>query len=475
MQQKVNIQGHDDFENSDLSQDTYLPAPQHPEFATGSIFRPILRMGWPSIIGFLAVNLYDIIDLFWVAKLGVGHVAAIALFEGFYWVLISTNDIAGLGSVAIISRRYGEGKLDAAATAIKEAFILKWICALISGVVGWIFLEDLMKLMGARGEVIDLGVTYGRIHMLALGFYFCAYSVFTSLRGVEAPKRAMALMLFGAVLNMVLDPFLIFGWGPFPELGIAGAAWASAIAYAVTFIIGLYVFFAGLAPVRLTWKGSIPIRTKTLAHMMKVGLPGGVNTINFSLARAVITPLIAIFGTAVVAAYGVIMRITLLGVLMIFGLGLGVSPLIGNLLGAGLKDRVWKTAIQSMISAVVITSVLTIIIIIFAPQILNLFFDQGDIVAIGVRLLRIWVLGLPFISVWIMAECVFHGAGDNVPPMIISLVSSWLIEIPAVLFVIYILELNEIGVWWARFGYFVVGSALAFMWLYRRKWIDKKV
>ena len=128
-----------------------------------------------------------------------------------------------------------------------------------------------------------------------------------------------------------------------------------------------------------------------------------------------------------------------------------------------------------MILAVIITSALTIVLIIFAPEILNLFFDQADIVAIGVRLLRIWVLGLPFISVWIMAECAFHGAGDNVPPMIISLVSSWLVEIPAVLFVIYVLELNEIGVWWARFGYFLVGSDLALIWLNRRKWIDKKV
>jgi hypothetical protein len=216
-----------------------------PDFASGPIFRPILRMGWPSIIGFLAVNIYDVVDLFWIAKLGAGHVAAIALFEGFYWVLIASNDIAGLGSVAVISRRYGENNMAAAATAIKETFILKLVCALFSGILGLIFLEDLMRLMGAKGEVVDLGVQYGRIHMFAMGFFFCAYSVFTSLRSIEAPKRAMALMLFGSILNMILDPLLIFGIGPFPELGIAGAAWASAIAYTITLGIGLYMFFAG--------------------------------------------------------------------------------------------------------------------------------------------------------------------------------------------------------------------------------------
>jgi putative MATE family efflux protein len=285
----------------------------------------------------------------------------------------------------------------------------------------------------------------------------------------------MWLMLFGAVFNMVLDPFLIFGIGPFPELGIAGAALASAIAHTITLGLGLFVFFTGKAPIKLRWKGKIPVRVKTMMHMMKVGLPGGVNTVSFSLARAVITPLIAIFGTAVVAAYGVTMRVTLLGILAIFGLGLGVSPLIGNLLGAGLKERVWKTAYQSILLAVAITTAITLVIFIFTPQILGLFFTDAHIIDIGIELLRIWVCGLPFISVWIMVECVFHGAGDNVPPMVISLVASWIFEIPLVLLVIYAFGGDEVAVWWARFSYFIFGAALAFFWMQRGKWVEKKV
>lgn len=446
-----------------------------PDFAKGSIFRPILRMGLPSIIGFLSVNIYDIADMFWVAKLGAGHVAAIALFEGFYWVLIASNDIAGLGSVAIISRRYGEGKLDHTAAAIKETFILKWICALISGIIGLIFLRPLMIIMGAQGEVIDLGVQYGRIHMIALGFYFCSYSVFTSLRSVEAPMMAMALMLFGAIFNMFLDPLLIFGVGPFPRLGIAGAAWASAISHTLTLAIGLFIFFSRYSPVRLHWKGQVPVRFKTMIHMMKVGLPGGVNTVSFSLARAVITPLVALFGTAVVAAYGVAMRITLMPVLVIFGLGLGVSPLIGNLLGAGFRDRVWKTARQSILLSMGITAVISVVMFALAPQIIEMFFSDKEILNIAVELLRIWALGLPFIAIWIMSESIFHGAGDNIPPMLISIIASWVVEIPLVLLVTVGLGLDQTAVWWARFFYFFIGATCIYYWLRRGKWIEKKV
>jgi len=472
--QTINTEEHQ-IQEGDTCPVEALPTGHMPEFATGPIFRPIFRMGWPSIIGFLAINVYDIIDLFWVSKLGAMHVAAIALFEGFHWVLIAPNDIAGFGSVAVISRRYGEGKIGHTAAAIKESFILKWLCALVPGSFGYIFMEDLMRLMGAQGEVITLGTAYGRVHMLAFGFYFCSYSVFTSLRSIEAPIRAMILMVFGAILNMILDPFLIFGWGPFPELGIAGAALASAIAYTITLIVGLAVFFLGGAPIRLKWKGDVPIRMKTMIHMFRVGLPSGVNTVSFSLARAVITPIIAIYGTAVVAAYGVTMRVTLVGILVIFGLGLGVAPLIGNLMGAGLKDRLWKTARQSIWLGFGITSIISLVMFLFASSIIKLFFDDPEIISIGVELLKIWSWGLPFIAIWIMVESVFHGAGDNIPPMVISLVSSWIIEIPLVLAVAVWLHLDETAVWWARMFYFISGAAIAFYWLNRGKWLEKKV
>ena len=453
--------------------DEVRPAPQ--EFARGSILRAILRMGLPSVIGFLAVNIYDLADMFWVAKLGAQYVAAIALFEGFYWVLISTNDVAGLGSIAIISRRYGEGMLARAASAIKETFILKWICALVSGSIGLIFLRPLMRLMGAQGEVVDLGVQYGRVHMFALGFYFCTYSVMTSLRSIDAPKKAMWLMIFGAILNMLLDPLLIFGLGPFPKLGIAGAAWASALSFAATFAVGLYVFFIGRAPVRLRWRGEVPVRLKTMGRMMRIGLPGGVNTVSFTLARAVITPLVAVFGTSVVASYGVGMRVMHLGILVIFGLSMGVSPLIGNLLGAGLKDRLWRTAHQSLLLTLAVMTAMALVIFGLAPRIVLAFFQSADLLAIGVELLRIWSISLPFIGVWIISESIFHGAGDNVPPMLVSILASWLVQIPLILVFTKILGFDQTSVWWAWVIHSLFGASVILFWLHRGQWVERKV
>lgn len=217
------------------------------------------------------------------------------------------------------------------------------------------------------------------------------------------------------------------------------------------------------------------MRLKSMLHMMKVGLPGGINGISFHLARAVVTPIIAIFGVAVVAAYGIAMRITLVPVLITFGLGIGVSPLIGNLLGAGVKDRVWKTAKQSIMLAFSINSAISLVMFILTPQIYHFFLKDDEILRIGVELLRIWALGLPFIAVWIMSESIFHGAGDNVPPMVISIVTSWALEVPLVLLTTHWLGFDQTAVWWVRVIYFITGAAVIFCWLYRGRWIEKNV
>jgi putative MATE family efflux protein len=446
-----------------------------PDFTQGSLLRLVLRMGLPSVIGFLALNAYDLANMFWVSRLGPQYVAAIALFDGLLWVLTFTNEVAGLGSIAVISRRYGEGNLSAAAAAIKETFILKWILAIISGTIGLIFLRPLMELMGAQGEVLELGMQFGRVHLIGLGIFFSAYTVFTSLRCIEAPKTAMIVMLFGCLLNAGLDPLFIFGIGPFPKLGITGAAVAAMISYAATLGLGWYVLASGRAPVRLSQSRGVPVSFKSMMSLMKIGLPGGINMASFSLARAVVLPLVAVFGTNVVAAYGMGLRVTQIGIFMIFGLSVGISPLIGNLAGTGLTSRMWRAARQSILLTIGIMAIISAALFVFAPQITRAFFSDTSIVAVGVEMLRIYSLAMIPIGIWIIVESIFHGTGDNIPPMVLSLTTSWLLEIPLVLVFTRLLGYHQTAIWWIRVGYAVCGAAIALLLLRRGSWVEKKV
>jgi putative MATE family efflux protein len=427
------------------------------------------------MIGFASLNIYDLVDMFWVAKLGTEPVAAITMFSSFYWVISAANEIAGTGSLAIISRRYGEKKYPETERAIKDTILLKWMLAIFFGSIGFFLIDKILILLGARGEVLSLGVKYGKVQFLGLGFAFSTFTIYTALRGIGNPSIAMAVMLGSTVLNMVLDPFFIFGWWFFPELGIAGAAVASVISFATAFVVGLFVFYGGKCNVTLHLKSRVRLRVKSMLQMIRIGLPTGINEISFSFARLVVMPLVAVFGTEVVAIYGMGMRISSLGITIVVGMGLGLSALIGQNLGARKVDRAKRTADQASLVAVGIMTFFGLLNIILAPLIVKIFFQTPNLVSLGTALLRIQAIGLPLLGLYIILGMAFAGAGDNVPPMIIGMIYSWALEIPLILLFTRVLGFNQNGVWWAMVLATFIGSLIIYSWYRKGKWLTRKV
>ncbi|MCP4631958.1 MAG: MATE family efflux transporter [candidate division Zixibacteria bacterium] len=441
----------------------------------GSVIASITRMGLPSMIGFASANLYDIIDMFWVAKLGAENVAAITIFFSFYWVISSANMIAGSGSVALISRRYGEKNIHATEAAIKEAILLKWGLAIFFGIFGYIFLDKVLYILGARETVLVLAHDYGIVQFIGLGVSFSSFTIYTALRGVGDPVKAMVLMLSGVVLNIILDPFFIFGWWIFPELGVVGAAVASIISYAFSFTVGLIIFYGGFTSVRLHIKGKVPISLSQISQMIKIGFPSGINSISFSLSRVIIMPIVAVFGTNVVAAYGMGARISALGIMVIVGMGLGVSALIGQNLGAEKIERAKETAYKAILFSGSIMTAFAVVNIIGAPIIVRFFFDSEPLLSLGVTLIRIISIALPFIGISITMEMVYSGAGENKPAMFFSILQSWVILIPMILFATHVMHFNQDGVWWSMTISNIIAMALFYLYFQRGKWLLKKV
>jgi len=447
----------------------------------GSILRSIFRMGLPSMIGFGAANVYDLVDMFWLAKLGVDPPAAVTFFFSFFWVISSVNMIAGTGSISIISQNFGSGRLDFTESSIKETFILKTLLAIAFGVIGLLTLEPVLKLLGAEGRVLEMGMEYGRIQLYAMTFSFCAFTVYTALRGVGNPKWAMALMLISILLNIVLDPVLIFGWWIFPELGVAGAAWASVAGYAFSVIAGLALFYAGVFNLKLHFVGKAPFSFKNMFKIMRIGAPSGLSAISFSLSRSVVMWFVGYYGTEVVAAYGLGNRISAFGIMIVVGLGLGISALIGQMLGAESSERAWKTSKQSVWLAIGVMTAFGAVCFFGASPLMNLFFNSsgGESAALvhtaGVRFLRIIALSFPFVGIFITIEQVFSGAGKNLPPMLFGVAANWVLEIPLIWALSWVAGLNEIGVWLAM----VLGHAiatLAFVLYYqKRTWLYYRV
>ena len=291
----------------------------------GSTLKNIFKMGIPSAIGFFSANLYDFIDAIWVARLGAEHVAAITIFFAFFWVISSVNQLAGTGSVSIISQNYGNKDYDRTEAAIKETYLLKWILAIFFGALGFLLIEEVLTLIGASDEpikgsgesVLSLAVKYGKIQFIGLGFGFCAYTNYTAMRGVGNPKTGMVLMVCSFVLNIILDPFLIFGWWIFPPMGIEGAALASVISYATSFFAGIIIFYSGKVNVKLNLKGKIKMKFRSLIKILRIGAPSGINSVSFSLSRSIVMVFIASTSSEAVAAYGIGMRISAISIMTV--------------------------------------------------------------------------------------------------------------------------------------------------------------
>ena len=447
------------------------------DYTEGSILTSILKMGLPSMFGFLIHQIYGFVDTYWVSKLSEGEsaVAGITFFNSIMWLFFSFNQLVGPGSVAVISRRYGEKSYDLTEKAIKESILLKLFFGLILGITGFFFAENMLMLIGAEGDAIKLGVAYGRIMFLAMPILYATYTIFTAMRGVANPNMALILMLASNILNMVLDPFLIFGYLGLPALGIRGAAYASVLSYCLTFAVGMYLFYGDRTNVKLNLKGAVGVEISSMWTMVKIGIPAWLGELSFSGSRLVIVPVIATFGTSVVAAYGIGTQVTSLGVMILVGIGLGLSSLIGHNLGGGKKERAKKTADQAILLGVGIMVVFALITVILARVIMGVFFESADTINYGVTLLRIFAIGFPFIGAFIMLEEIHLGVGLNTPAMFITIIHSWGFQVLPIVIVSKLLGYGENAVWWIFAVAIIVSSNIFYQYYRRGKWLTIRI
>jgi putative MATE family efflux protein len=447
------------------------------DYTEGSVTGSILKMGLPSMFGFMSQNIYGLVNMFWVSHLpdSESAVAGITFFNNLAWFLGTFNHLIGPGSVAVISQRYGEKEYDKTEKAIKETLVLKLVFGAVFGVVGFLFLPQMMYLIGARGDALTLGLQYGRIIFIGLPVNYAIWTIFTALRGTANPHKAMALMLGFSVLNMALDPILIFGWLGIPAFGMAGAAYASVITFITIFGIGVWLFFAGHANVRLHWKSREKMTLTSMWILIKIGIPSWLAQMSFSSSRLLITPLIAGFGTAVVAAYGVANQIMGLGFTLLVGVGLGLSTLIGHTVGAGKVERAKKTGDKSIALAVVVMAVFGLFVFVFASQVLGIFFSNPETVGHGVNLLRVIALCMPFMGALMMIEYVHTGVGLNTPAMVVNIINAWILQVAPIFVVREFFGGGELAVWWIMTSAGAISACLFYVYYQRGRWLTVRV
>lgn len=440
------------------------------DLTSGSVLGNVLYMGIPSMIGFAAMVVYELTDMFWVARIGTPHVAAITLFGSFAWVLSSINSLVGSGSVAVISRRFGEKDADATANAIKQTLVMKFLIGVPMGVIGYLVIGHILRLMTDDEPVIRLGIAYGRIFLAGLPFMFTSYTVYTALRGIGDAPKAMHIMLFSTGLNMALDPLFIVKL----KMGVEGAAIATVTSAVCAVAVGVWVLRFNKSSVRIRIRGYRP-DTEVMVRILRIGFPPFIESIARSVAFWLFAIFVAFYGTVIVASYGICMRIFEFGIVFAVGLELGASAIVGQNIGAGKPKRAEASARNAALLALGLAVALALGEIVFGQQVMQVFGKSQEVKTEGAQVLTYFAICLPFTATAIALSSAFFGSGNTWPPTIAGLLTSWAFQIPLTAVFVYVLRSSAAVMWVIMILANALYLGMLIVWFMKGRWKRSEV
>lgn len=439
----------------------------------GSILKNIWVIAWPLTLSHLLLATYHVVDIYFVAKLGAAAIAIVVMggtISNIIWMIM-----AGLGTSirATISRFVGAKEEKAAADVAIQSILLSLMLGVLIGFIGSVFARPILVLLGAEPEVLELGVAYIRIIAIGEGLSTLLMNTCKSiLEGAGDAKTPMRILIFSNIVNMALLPILIYGWGPIPRLGVYGAAWATIIAEswgALLFLrflrsttIGPEIFHRLRADWSMIWR------------LLRIAFPRSLQRGLEVLAAVILIRIVAEFGTAAVAAYGIGFRLDLAFKSPGWGLGTAADTLVGQSLGAQKPSRAEKSAWVVAGLYVMLNAVAGLLFILVPERVMAFFTVDPEVIQLGVPYLQLMYWGFLFMAVGMIFERALGGSGDTVSPLVITGIGLMGLKIPLALFLPHSLGFGVFGLWLAiAVSYGAWGVAMA-LWFHRGGWKEKK-
>lgn len=440
----------------------------------GSLVGATLALAMPMLLSAVLQNVQSLIDLFWVGRLGHEAVAAVAMAATILMLLYPMLMGLSTGTVALVSRAVGSGRMEEASAAATQSLLLSLVLGTLSALVGWFAAAPLFKLLGAEPDVARDGIVYLRIFLAGSFTVYLLFIGNAALQGAGDAHTPMYVMMAANLLNIVLDPLLIFGIGPFPRMGVAGAAMATVISQALAASIALRVLLRGRSGVHARpayWKPDLGMSWRIL----RIGIPGSGQMLSRSLMSLVLMGIVATSGTAAVAAYGTGLRFHYIILMPAFALGGAAATMMGQNLGAGKPARARKAVWVATWMDVGIMVLSSVALILLAPNLIALFNRDPEVVNIGARYLRIVSVFYVFAALGIVIGRGLNGAGDTVGPMVITIAALWGLQVPLAAWLSRMVTPPTDGVWWAISAAFVAQGLMVVLWFELGRWKHKRV
>lgn len=420
----------------------------HQDFTAGNLNRAIVLLAIPMVLEMVLESLFAVVDVFWVGRLGADAVATVGLTESLLSLVFAVGFGLGLSTTAMVARRIGEKDPQGAAVAGVQAIVIGIVTSLLFGVPCWIYAPQLLEAMGASPHIVAVGSGYARIALGGCGAIMMLFLNNAIFRGAGDAAVAMRLLWVSNIINLVLDPCLIFGWGPFPKLGVTGAALATFTGRSIGVLYQFYRLLRGTERIHIL-VSQLRVNLHVLLRLLRVSLTGILQFTIADVSWIGLVRVVSLFGSAALAGYTIAIRIVIFVILPSWGLSNAAATLVGQNLGAKQPERaeqsVWRTGLYNML----FLGSVGVFFVLFAEPVIRLFTNDPAVVPLAASCLRILSYGNIGYAYGMVMLQAFNGAGDTVTPTIVNFFGFWLLELPLAYALAVPLHLQSGGAYYA--------------------------
>lgn len=436
--------------------------------------RNLLVLAWPIASSFGLYSIGSLVDMMWVGHLGPEYIAGVGSAAMALWLGLSGAMGIGVGARALVARFTGAGDLESANKATQQALIVAAVYGVCVAVLASALAHPILRLVGVSEDVAAKGAAYMHIY----AFSAIPSSLWIVLEAVMQASgdvvRPLLMTVVSKIVHAVVEPLFIFGWLFFPALGVKGAALTLVVTESVGLVAGVWIVLNGYT--RLRFKLTKPgMDLKTVWRIVRIGLPAVLFGAQGSFASLVFLRLIAPFGTAAVAAHNLGMRVEGLIMMPMGGMSLAAAVLVGQNLGAKQPGRAEKGAWTAIGLVEGFTALVATAIIIFAPSIVRIFNPDPELIGLASGFLRIAAAGYFAVGIFTVLQNCLNGAGDTLPPTLITLLVTWLVQVPVAFFLPSFTDSAAYSVRWGILAGWVVAAAAYALYFRLGKWKRKRV
>lgn len=444
------------------------------DLTQASIKKAIFLLAVPMILEMSMESIFALVDIFYVSQVSTNAVATIGLTESVITLVYALAVGLSMAATAIVARRIGEKDPEGAKRVTVQVIFLGILVSSIVSVIGILFPKEILGLMGGEQSLIDEGYRYTQILIGGNFTIVLLFLINAVYRGAGNASMAMWTLILSNGINIVLDPIFIFGWGPIPEYGVAGAAIATTIGRGTAVLFQLYILFYGSTRIRLALKDFV-VNIGVMINLIRVSLGGIGQFIIGTSSWIFLMRIISEFGSEVLAGYTIAIRVIMFTMMPAWGLSNAAATLVGQNLGANQPERaetsVWKTAKYNAFFMVAVS----VIYLLFAKTIIGWFSVDPEVLKYGALSLQIVTIAYFLFAYGMTVTMAFNGAGDTKTPTIINFFCFWVFQLPFAYFTSLVLDWGPIGVFVAIALAESLIAVIAIVWFKKGKWKMIKV